>query len=65
MLQMPLQLDNSFGVPRQTLNRVARYIATHFKRGEVLQVWFEDEYAEFTTVTNDRLVVRYADMGAA
>lgn len=64
MLQMQLQLDNSHGVPRQTLNRVARYIATHFKRGDVLQVWFEDSYAEFTTVTNDRLVVRYVDMGA-
>lgn len=63
MLQIPLQLDNSYGVPRETLNRVARYIATHFKRGELLAVWFEDEYAEFTTVTNERTPVRYEDMG--
>ena len=64
MLHLPLQFDNTFGVPRETLSKVARYMATRFKRDEVVSVWFEDSYVEFEFVNNTRDPVRYEDMPA-
>lgn len=62
MYQMPLQLDNTQGVSRETLNLVKRYSSRAFKRDELLLVWFEAEHAEFETVCGKRTAVRYEDM---
>jgi hypothetical protein len=62
MYQMPLQLDNTYGVSRETLNLVKRYSSRAFTRDELLMVWFEDEHAEFETVCGKRTSVRYEDM---
>lgn len=62
MYQPPLQLDNTYGVPREILNLVTRYSAREFKRDELLSVWFEEGYAEFETLGGERIRVDYEDM---
>ena len=62
MIQMPVEHDNSFGVPREIHNLVARYQTRAYKRDELLTVWFEEGYAEFETVTGERTRVTYEEM---
>lgn len=62
MLQIPVEHDNSFGIPREIHNLVARYQARTYLRGELLSVWYEEGYAEFETVEGERTRVNYEDM---
>ncbi|WP_018609513.1 hypothetical protein [Uliginosibacterium gangwonense] len=63
MTPITMQFENQSGVPRHVFNAVAQYAHTHYGRGEVLSVWFEDGFVEYELLTGESEVVKYDDLG--